>query len=179
MSYNLKTETMNTERLTKAFADNQPKTPMTPEETRIFMNLMLTDDPNISMDVNELDKKTDFYKHFKPLVESFVAKVFLGRLKSLTTHRITVGALIILMQYMKSPGNCVMYVYYINSKLAPNTLIDINVIAMDLFPWGMFSDEQLNDIWDAQKVRSTDGLDEWNCHGSHDNLLDYNETWGK
>jgi len=96
-------------------------------------------------------------------------------LENLTTHRITLDALIILSQYMESPG-----IYYINSKLKPNTLITLDVISMDLFPWGFFSKEQLNRIGGLQKVKKEDidkSVDV--CHGSPDNMLDYNETWGK
>lgn len=51
---------------------------------------------------------------------------------------------------------------------------------MDLFPWGFFSKEQLNRIGGLQKVKKEDidkSVDV--CHGSPDNMLDYNETWGK
>lgn len=169
---------MNTERISKAFFDNRPNTEMEEEETHLFMNLLFNKDPNMCMDVNDLDKESDFYKHFEPLLMCFTAQVFLKRMKLLTEFRITVGALIVLLQHMPSPGACVMYLYYIKSKLRkPDTLIDINVIAMDLFPMGFFNEKQLSDIWLAQKVRKDDGLDECNCHGAADNLLDYDETW--
>ena len=46
-----------------------------------------------------------------------------------------------------------------------------------LFPWGFFLDKQLMEIWDKQKVREDDGLDECKCIGAHDNLLDYIDFW--
>ena len=170
---------MNTERLTKAFAENRPNTEMDEEEFRIYMSFLISKDPNITTDVNLLDKETEFYKHFEPLIKCFTAQVFLKRMKLLTDFRITTGALFVLLEHMPSPGACVIYLYYIKSKLRkPDTLIDLNVIGMELFPMGFFSEKQLKDIWLAQKVKKDDGLDEWHCHGVDHNLLDYDETWG-
>lgn len=64
--------------------------------------------------------------------------------------------------------------FYLFYKIKPNTLVRVEEIA-ELFPWGFFSDEQLNKIWDAQKVGADDG--EGKCIGAPDNTIDYLETW--
>ena len=168
---------MNKERLVMAFENNRPNTPLTEEETRVLMNILLSQDKNLNINIDELDKNSKIYAHFNPLINSFQAQVFLKRLQGLSTIKMSLGALIMLVFYMETPGSSVMYAYYIHTKLAPNTLVNMNVFSTDLFPWGMFSKEQLKNIWDAQKVKHDDGLDGCNCIGAHDNLLDYEETW--
>lgn len=168
---------MNKERLVKAFENNSPHTELTEEETKVLLSIILSKEESLNIDINQLDKKSEIYVHFKPLIDSFQAQVFLKRLEGLSTVKMSLGALIMLLQYMNSAGSCVMYAYYIHSKLAPNTLVDMDTFSIKLFPWGMFSREQLNSIWDAQKVKHDDGLEGCNCIGAHDNLLDYEETW--
>jgi hypothetical protein len=128
-------------------------------------------------DLNEIDKDSEIYKHFKPLIESFPSQIFLKRLAGLTELRMTLGALIILSLYMKNPGICAMYAYYLYHKLPPNTLITLDKFSINLFPWGMFSKAQLDKIWDAQKRESEDETKDCTCIGAPDNLLDYLETW--
>lgn len=83
---------MNKQRLISAFEPNRPRTPMTEEETMTAMNLMLSKDPNIHCDINNMDETSEIYKHFKPLIKGFQMQVFLKRLEQLTTLRITFGA---------------------------------------------------------------------------------------
>jgi hypothetical protein len=92
---------MNTERLIKAFVDNQPRTEMTKDEMKALMSFLLSNEPEFKKEISKLDKTSEVYKHFKPIIESFQIKVFLNRLENLTTHSITLDALIILSQYME------------------------------------------------------------------------------
>ena len=169
---------MDKQKLIDAFESREPRTPMTEDETHFFMNILLSGESELNADVNELDKESETYKHFKPLIESFVAKVFLKRLELLTTLKMSVGALIILMMHMESPGACVMYAFYLHHKLPPNTLVTVGTFA-EAFPWGFFSNKQLIEIWDIQKVGNDDMPEEWHCHGGRDNAIDYTETWVK
>jgi hypothetical protein len=93
--------------------------------------------------------------------------------------KISLGAFLMIAIHLESAGIAVMYAYYISQKLPKNSFIDIDEASTKLFPWGFFSEEQLNAMWDAQKVRPDDGLDECTCYGAHDNLLDYVEFWEK
>jgi hypothetical protein len=169
---------MSKERIFYVFEQHEPKTPMSKSETEIFLKLLMTEDKEFSVDINEINKENDVYKHFKPLIESFQAQVFLKRLEILTKLHITLGALIILLQYFKTPAVSVAYAFYLHKKLPPNTPITVNTMG-DVFPWGFFSEQQFNIIWSTLKIKSTDAIDEWHCYGAPDNLLDYAEPWEK
>lgn len=170
---------MNKERLTDIFDKNRPSTEMGEEEMRIMMHMMLSKDPELSSDINELDKESEAYKQLKPLINGFQMQIFLKRLEHVAEMKISLGAFIILAQHFDSPGIAVMYAYYLFHKLPKNCFIGVNEITMTAFPFGFFSDEQLAKMWDEQKVRPDDGLDEYHCLGAHDNLLDYVEFWEK
>ena len=161
------------ERIDKAYKDNYPETEMSKEDTGLFIFLLRHTDQNLKVDINTISKDSEIYQHFKPIVESFVAQVFLKRLEHFTTLKISLGALIMLLLTMESPGAAVMTIYYLHRKLKPNTLIDINMFK-EAFPDGSFSQEQLNKIWEAQKVRKEDFE---RTSLMPDNLLDYLETW--
>lgn len=170
---------MNKERLTDIFDKNRPSTEMGEEEMRIMMHMMLSKDPELSSDINELDKESEAYKQLKPLINGFQMQIFLKRLEHLAKMKISLGAFIILAQHFDSPGIAVMYAYYLFHKLPKNSFIGINEVAMTCFPWGFFSEEQLARMWEEQKVRPDDGLDGCHCYGAPDNLLDYAEFWEK
>lgn len=168
---------MSKERLIKIFEKNNPRSVMGEDEMKVFMNLLLSKEKDFKKPIDQLNKKTELYKHFKPLLDGFQMQVFLSRLKHMTSLDITLGAFIVIAQHLLSAGDAVMYAFYLHNKLPKDTLITVDVIAEDLFPWGFFSKEQLNQMWDEQKVRVDDGLDEYTCIGSHDNLIDYKEMW--
>jgi len=166
---------MNKQKLIDIFEKHNPSTQMSKDETMTMFNLLMTKDPNLTCDLNEIDVESEIYKHFKPLIKAFQSQVFLSRLKALTSLKITLGALIILMHHMESAGKAVMMVFYLYHKLPEDTLITVEGIS-EVFPWGFFSDEQLNKIWDAQKV-DVDDREGFTCIGAHDNMIDYLETW--
>lgn len=162
---------MFADRVKQAFQENSPNKELADDEMRTLVSLMMSKDSNLNQDVNDLDKESEFYKELKPLIESFQAQIFLQRIKHATSLKISLGVLIMLMHYLETAGSSVMYAYYMHMKLPENTLVNLRVFSMDLFPFGMFSNEQLNNIWDKQKVKKEDQLK------GNDNLLDYPETW--
>jgi len=176
--YNQKILKMNEDKLKliEIFKRHNPRTLMSEEETRIFFHLATTKEIEFNQTIDELDKRSKIYKHFKPLIDGFQMQVFLSRLKHMTSLKITLGAFIMIAQHLDSAGVAVMLAFYIHNKLPANTVVDINVASMELFPFGFFSNEQLNQIWDEQKVKSTD-ISKYTCVGAHDNLLDYKEMW--
>lgn len=163
---------MSIEKLQKAFDENQPRTELTKEQMISLMSIIMSKNPDFDVDVDTLDKESEIYKHFKPLLDEFVIQVFVTRIHKLTTHRVTLGVLIFLYEFLKNPAICVMYSFYIDTKLAANTLITLKTLCENVFPWGMFSEEQLNTIWEAQKVRHGDINGQQNF-GADDNLMDY------
>jgi len=166
---------MNKQKLIDIFEKHTPNTPMSKDETMAMFNILMSKDPNLSCDLNEIDKESEIYKHMKPLIESFQARIFLSRIKALTSLKISLGALVILMHHMESPGKAVMLTFYLYRKLPENILVTVDKIG-EVFPWGFFSDEQLNKIWDAQKVNSEERKN-YTCIGAPDNMIDYLETW--
>lgn len=168
---------MNNQRLINAFESNPPNTPITEEEFRIGIYITMSDDVNLGCEINSLDEESEVYKHFKPMIKGFQMQIFLKRLELLAGLKITLGAFIMVAQHLNSAGDAVMYAYYLSRLFPKGSLIDVDGITMKAFPMGFFSEEQLKNIWDAQKVRPNDGLDECHCYGAHDNLLDYVETW--
>ena len=168
---------MAKERLIQIFKKHTPNTQMSEEEMRIFIGLATTKEKEFGQTIEELDKNSEVYKHFKPLIDGFQLQVFLMRLRHMTSLRITLGAFIVIAQHLNSAGVAVMYAFYLHNKLPKNTLIDINTIALRLFPYGFFSEEQLREIWEEQKARTNDNIDGYSLIGAHDNLLDYKEIW--
>jgi hypothetical protein len=104
-------------------------------------------DVNMKIDINKIDKNSEIYKHFEPVIKSFLAQVFLTRIENLTTLKMSLGALIALLMYMENAGDCVIYSLYLQHKIEPNTLVTLDVFCQDAFRWGMFSREQLKNIW--------------------------------
>lgn len=170
---------MNKERLTSIFDNHRPDTQMDDDECKFVMNLMLSRDENFKMDMNDVDKESEIYKHFEPIVKGFQMQVFQKRVEHLGKMKISLGAFLMIAIHLNSPGDAVMYAYYLFHKLPKNTFVTIDEVSMKVFPWGFFSEKQLKDMWDAQKVRLDDGLDECHCYGAPDNLLDYAEFWEK
>lgn len=161
---------MNKQELIDIFNQHSPITPMSEDETMAYMGMLMSNDPVFDVDLKEVDTENPNYQHFKPLIDEFVIQVFLKRLENMTSLKISLGALIILAMHMPSPGAAVMLTFYLHYKLPENTLVTLNVIAEKLFSFGMFSDEQLNSIWDAQKVSSEE-------FGGTDNMIDYEIVW--
>jgi hypothetical protein len=170
---------MNKQRLTDIFNKNRPGTPMTEDETRFSIHLMMSRDENLLKDINEADKESELYKHFEPLIKGFQMQIFLKRLEHLAKMKISLGAFLMIAIHLENAGSAVMYAYYIFNKLPKNCFIGIEEVSAKLFPWGFFSNEQLEKMWDEQKVKIEDGLDECTCYGAPDNLLDYAEFWEK
>jgi hypothetical protein len=166
---------MNRNKLIGIFDKHNPNTAMGQDETMFMMNAMLSDDKNFSCPIDMMDEDSGLTSHFKPLIESFVAQVFLKRIEALTTLKMSIGALVILMHHMESPGSAVMYAYHLRNKLPKETVVTAEKLGV-VFPWGFFSETQLKEIWDAQKV-GVDDREGYTCIGAPDNMIDYLEMW--
>lgn len=169
---------MYKEILDKLFDENSPNTEMTEVETRIFMQIIMSNENDLKIDINDVNKESETYIKLKELLEAFQIQVFLKRLELLTTLKMTLGGLMILSQYFENVAQVVMYTYYLKYKLPENTLVSADVIASELFPIGFFSTEQLNVIWDGQKVKKDKhDVTKLTLIGAPDNLIDYKEVW--
>lgn len=166
------------EKLAEIFSKNLPRDPLTEEESMLLIGMFMSGKDELNIPISEIDKNSDFYKEIKPVLEAFEIKVFLKRLEVLSTVKMTMGVLAMIMQRIHSVADVVMYAYHIHTKLQPNTLVDLNVFSRTLFPLGMFSAQQLREIWDAQKVSKEDVVGLTGI-GAYDNLIDYKEMWEK
>jgi hypothetical protein len=170
---------MNKQRLIDIFEKNHPHTQMSENEMILFLTIIMSRDKIFDKDINEVDKTSEIYKHFEPIVNGFQMQIFLKRLEHIAKLRISFGAFIMIAFHLNNPGDAVMYAYYLFHKLPKNSFVGVDEIANVLFPWGFFSEEQLHKMWDEQKVRDDDDLNSCTCYGVHDNLLDYVEFWEK
>jgi hypothetical protein len=168
-------------RLAKLFEDNRPETEMSADEMRTMMAILMSKEPAFNTPVDDLDKESEIYKHFKPVLDGIQMQIFLTRLKHVAKMRITLGAFIMIAEHLESAGTAVMYVYYIWLKLNAHTLITSTVLCEELFPWGFFSHEQLNKIWSAQKITKEDRQESLTpvMFKDSDNLIDFQQSWIK
>jgi len=158
-------------RITNAFNEMQPSTPMTEDETEFFINIYVSDDDNFKIDINNIDKEGETFKNFKPVINSFLSQVLLKRLEVNTSIKMSLGGLLMLLHHINNLAESVMYAYYLHIMLPAGTLFNIKLLT-EIFPLGFYSPEQLNGIWDVQKKIPSDGLS-----GIMDNLLDFEKTW--
>lgn len=89
---------MNKQKLINIFEKQTPLMPMTLDETKAVMTIMMSDNDIFTTDIDEIDKENEIFKHFKPLIDAFQVQVFMSRIKNTTTLKITLGALIMLME---------------------------------------------------------------------------------
>jgi hypothetical protein len=83
------------------------------------------------------------------------------------------GAALFVGLACETPGDSVMYAYYLAHKMKQRNLgktLDLETICMEIFPNGLFSKESLDEIWDKQKVSRGEGV------SGSDNLLDYRKA---
>ena len=95
---------MNKKKLIEAFEKHNPRTPMTEDETKIMMTLMMSKNIQFSTPIDELDKESEIYKHFKSLIDSFQGQVFLKRLQTFTSLKMTLGAFVPNIMVIGSSG---------------------------------------------------------------------------
>ena len=166
---------MNRQKLIDIFDKHTPNTEMSEEEMMMMLNIMMSEDKDFSTDIEILDEESEMYKHFKPLIESYQGQIFLKRIKHFTSLKMSLGAFAMLLQYMPTPGACVMYCFYLDSKLPKYSLVTVQTFG-EVFPMGFFNEAQLKDIWAAQKV-DTENEKKYTCVGAPDNMIDYLEVW--
>jgi hypothetical protein len=138
---------MNNQILTDIFSKYSPITETTKDEMRIFLLFQTSEDPAFNVDIDELDKKSEIYKHFEPLIMSFQGQILIKRLKLSANIKMSLSALVMLLHHMPNAGAAVIHSLYIQNKLPENTLVTLDVYIKQLFPWGNFSEEQLTEIW--------------------------------
>ena len=114
-------------------------------------------------------EKTD-YMYEKLKSEHYLSLILEDRLKSINCKTDN-GVKILITYSCKSPGEIVMYTYYLAYKMKKLGIefLDMGTMCLKIFPKGFFSSETLEKYWDNQKVNTRGN------RGS-DNLLDYQKA---
>ena len=138
-----------------------PVRPMTLEESKMFMQLIMI----------EKDGSMPPFEETK-IELPFELRLIKGSLSSRFTFEMTEPLQLMIAQISGSAGNVIMYLTYLQyrAKKLDKRKLSIEDFA-NIFPMGFPTNKSLQDAWDSQKVnRSAD-----NPNGS-DNLLDYQES---
>jgi hypothetical protein len=150
-----------------------PEKPLDEEGMKIFIKLMISEDEKLKEVITSDNDE---------IVNATGIRIFLSRLGTLTTLKITRGAALAIGVNIENPGMAVLYAYYLNRKCDPNSTVTLDDVGKVLFPWGMISDDQHKELWEAQKIITSEEEEEAKAlqqYGVHDNLLDYKLTWVK
>lgn len=111
------------------------------------------------------------------LKEIWTADTMIKRMKAQFGREIDPRVAIIIALGHNSIGSCILYGYYLHWKanqLGISGKITLTHFGENIFPFGMFSEEDIRNIWDSQKVYNRDeefeGLE---FSRGTDNLIDY------
>jgi hypothetical protein len=128
--------------------------PMNEDQTKLLMTLHMCQQGTL-----------DIPKEF------FVSQIMMARSKSFTFEFEDNKIPIFFASICQGPGEAMLYLHYLQYKCKELgvKVLDINVLCEKIFPMGFFKNEELMEIWDAQKVERSD-------MGSSDNLVDYMEA---
>jgi hypothetical protein len=104
--------------------------------------------------------------------DNFMIKIITGRFKVLG-YTMDIRTKLMIASITGSPGAAVMYCHYLAYFCKQHNIIWLTFddFCMKAFPWGFPSEEDLNILWDSQKVHK----DSSEQPGT-DNLLDYLEA---
>ena len=138
---------------------NGKKESMDDDLSRLFITLCMVKDPEVEEMYNQLHEAS-------PLVKIISSRAEFAGLK------MDKKTAILLSCICSSPGQAVMYIYYLLYKAKKLGMKELSFdrVSMEIFPFGFFTEETLNYHWDLQKVRKDPG-----SFGT-DNLLDYPEA---
>ena len=129
----------------KLLDEMDPTTPLNVDQFKVFMALLTMDEKEI----NEMYEKS-----------MGMVALIKGRLESLT-YNLDHKTQIMLSFICTTPGDAVMYIYYLASKAKEikKEFIDFDDF-INIFPMGYYSKTQLDKAWDAQKIGGSNLLDD-------------------
>lgn len=125
-------------------------------ETTRLMYILLAGDP--AHKIKESDKPWLF-------------KIIEQRIHGCLTMKISDERLLLFITHLaETPGNAVMYLAYLQYRCKKEDIKELSFeyFCESIFPFGFPSDEDLHQLWNAQKVRP---------EGGSDNLLDYQTAY--
>jgi len=121
-----------------------PREPMTPDLTQFMMQCMLSE-----MKVLTEDEK--------PFLDKLIEK----RVQHCFKYTLEPKLILFLAILCKSPGNCVLYLWYLQMISRDEKIMHFTVEKIcEVFPVGFLSESSLREIWNSQKVswRGSDNM---------------------
>lgn len=121
--------------------------------------------------------KMAFKKDENNVPEEFkggIFKIMDSRIKNHFTYTITEQALFFLSSHITTPGQAVLYCWYLQykSKELKKNIFTLDTLCLEVFKMGIFSQESLDHIWVSQKIeRPADS-----SYVFSDNLLDHHKA---
>jgi len=159
-----------------------------------MLNYEITNDPNAikefvvdkiaKIQVKQLDEESTLFllellsnrsgqikipEKEKPVVFRIIEK----RIENCHSFRITDARLLIYLTYISiSAGNAIMYLWYLQAHCKERNIDSLNLddFCLNVFPWGLPPHEDLQTVWDGQKVKRP------NNSFASDNLVDYSSA---
>lgn len=112
-------------------------------------------------------EKDDLYDKMVASNDNMVSMIH-KRIKHCHTYTAGKSVVIVLAYICNSPGIAVQYCNFIQYKCHQKKIshVDMTAFSRLLFPWGFFKDDDLQRMWELQKVMADDG---------RMNMLDRNE----
>lgn len=141
--------------------------PMTPEESHIFMAIMMASPEGIQEMGRELAQKSQAFQILSKRLEFHNVNVEL-RLQ------------ILISSLCKTPGQVVMWVYTLFLMQEDRESVSFNDFCGEVnspFAMGVPTDESYSTVWDAQKISRKDQKKAGEAVLTQDNWLDRLETW--
>jgi len=124
------------------------KEPMNIKLSKIFINVNLME-MNKALDMND--------SNIELLTKDFMYQIIDKRSEFIGLN-LNPYVKIFLTFLSRSPGTAVMYLYYLKSQHIDESIIDMTKLTM-LFPMGFPTADELDKLWDEQKVDSNNLLD--------------------
>ena len=135
--------------------DKRPRnTPMSEEDCETFVRIVFNKD--------RFDSDSNMTDDMRKLQAT---GIILNRLPCFD-YKMTNSAILVLSLFVKSPGEIVQYLTWIQYRCFKDKkkTVDVNYLSTKLIPFGGFSEKDLSETWDLNKVDGLDG-----------NLLDHYE----
>lgn len=139
----------------KPLDENGVRKRLDPQQTQILITLLQLSS----------DKIDEMYDDIKS--KHWLLAILEGRLEHINC-KIDKASRIFISLSCSTPGDAVMYTYFIAYKMKELCISDLSIeqLCVDVFPVGFFSEESLHEYWDNQKVNQ-------GKNQGGDNLLDY------
>jgi len=139
----------------KPLDENGERKRLDSQQTQILLTLL-------QLSPEKIDEMYDDIKS-----KHWLLAILEGRLEHINC-KIDKASRLLMSLSFSTPGDAVMYTYYIAYKMKELGISDLSIeqLCVNVFPFGFFSEDSLHEYWDKQKVNP-------GKNPGGDNLLDY------